>query len=95
MIGFLLLDFLNLPDLCVWPSSFTKPVIFRETAMPNTNRPLPIQCPKCQHVGALLVAKSLTVMTATCATCHHFWATEFEWLPPDLQRKVTDTLRNS
>jgi hypothetical protein len=32
-------------------------------------------------------------MTVTCASCGHFWATEFDWLPPEIQEKVTDTLR--
>jgi uncharacterized Zn finger protein len=61
--------------------------------MPNTNRPLPISCPKCQHLWSRLVVKSTTVMTVTCASCGHFWATEFDWLPPEIQEKVTDTLR--
>jgi uncharacterized Zn finger protein len=43
--------------------------------MPNTGRPLPIQCPKCQHDGPRVVIKSYTVMTLTCASCGHFWAT--------------------
>jgi len=60
--------------------------------MPNTNRPLPIQCPKCEHVGGLLVVKSFTVMTATCASCRHTWATDLLTLPPEIQIRVTDVL---
>ena len=62
--------------------------------MPNTNRPLPIPCPKCQHLGSKLVVKSLTVMTLTCGSCGHFWATEFDWLPIEIQEQVTKTLRH-
>ena len=62
--------------------------------MPNTNNPLPLQCPKCQHVGGLLVVKSLTVMTVTCASCKHFWATRIDFLPLDIQEKVHRVLQN-
>ena len=60
--------------------------------MPNTNHPLPIECPKCHHVGCALVVKSLTVITLTCANCRHFWATDFDWLPPDIQQKTLAAL---
>jgi hypothetical protein len=60
--------------------------------MPNTGRPLPIRCPKCQNDGSTLVIKSYTVMTLTCASCRHFWATVVEWLPPNIQEEVTQTL---
>ena len=56
--------------------------------LPNTNRPLPITCPKCQHEGSTLVVKSLSIMTVACATCGHTWATEMDVLPPDIQAKV-------
>jgi hypothetical protein len=56
--------------------------------MPNTNNPLPIQCPKCQHDGSRLVVKSISVMTLTCAGCAHTWATRIDWLPADIQEKV-------
>ena len=56
--------------------------------MPNTNQPLPIECPKCQHRGGMLVVKSRTVMTVTCAHCRHTWATDMRSLPPDVQEKV-------
>lgn len=62
--------------------------------MPNTKRPLPIQCPKCQHTGSTLVVKSLTVMSVTCANCGHFWATDLESLPPEIQEKIPEALRD-
>jgi hypothetical protein len=55
-------------DLRVLPRSFTKRLV-GDAAMPNTNRPLPIQCPKCQHNGSTLLVKSLTILTLTCASC--------------------------
>ena len=61
--------------------------------MPNTHQPLPIQCPKCDHSGGRLVVKSATVMTVTCDGCGHFWAIPFELLPPEIQDKVFDALR--
>ncbi len=63
-------------------------------AVPNTNSPLPIQCPKCQHNGSRLVVRSLTVMSLTCANCGHFWATDVESLPPEIQEKIPDALRD-
>lgn len=56
--------------------------------VPNTNRPLPIECPKCEHVGGVLVVKSITVMTVTCARCQYVWATDLPSLPPDIQEQV-------
>jgi hypothetical protein len=56
--------------------------------MPNTNNPLPIQCPKCQRDGCVLAVKSLTIMSCTCANCGHFWATQIDWLPADIQERV-------
>jgi len=58
--------------------------------MPNTDRPLPIECPKCQHVGSKLRVKSLTVMTITCASCGHTWAADLPSLPPDIQDAVRE-----
>ena len=51
------------------------------------------RCPKCQHEGSLLVVKSLTIMTLTCAACRHTWATELKSLPPDVQAHIPDALR--
>jgi uncharacterized Zn finger protein len=56
--------------------------------MPNTNRPLLIECPSCHHRGCTLVVKSLTVMTVRCAECQHMWATRLDWLPLEIQDKV-------
>ena len=55
------------------------------TAMPTTDRQLPIPCPKCQHVGGLLVVRGTTVMTVTCDQCHHTWTTDLLSLPPEVQ----------
>ena len=64
------------------------------SAVPNTNRPLPITCPKCQHVGSILRVRSTTVMMLTCASCGHTWATEMASLPPEIQAKIPDALRD-
>ena len=61
---------------------------------PNTNRPLPIECPKCHYDGCLLVVKSLTVMTVTCVHCRHTWATEMTSLPPDVQERIPKVLQD-
>ena len=66
----------------------------RQPQVPNTNRPLPIQCPKCHHDGSRLVVRSRTVMSLTCANCGHFWATDLESLPPEIQEKIPDALRD-
>ena len=58
--------------------------------MPNTDRPLPIPCPKCQHTGCSLVV----VMAIECPNCRHAWATELEALPEDIQRIVRAVLRD-
>jgi hypothetical protein len=34
------------------------------------------------------------VMTLTCASCAHTWATRIDWLPPDVQEKVHIVLQN-
>jgi Zn ribbon nucleic-acid-binding protein len=70
------------------------PQSLRLLQVPNTDRPLPIQCPKCQHNGSKLVVRSLTVMSVTCAKCGHFWATDLESLPPEIQEKIPDALRD-
>jgi hypothetical protein len=57
-------------------------------SLPNTGQPLPIVCPKCQHMGCRLVVKSLTVMTCSCAACDHTWASEIDGLPPEISKKV-------
>jgi uncharacterized Zn finger protein len=63
--------------------------------MPNTGGPLPIQCPKCQHDGSMLVIKSYTVMTLTCASCGHFWASDLLSLPAEIQKRIPDALQDS
>ena len=63
--------------------------------MPNTNQPLPIECPKCHYDGCLLVVKSITIMTLACAQCRHTWATELNALPPEVQVRVPDALAHS
>jgi hypothetical protein len=60
--------------------------------MPNTNQPLPIRCPNCEHEGCTLVVKSLTVMTVKCANCRHFWATDLESLPSEVHERIPDAL---
>jgi DNA-directed RNA polymerase subunit M/transcription elongation factor TFIIS len=60
----------------------------------ESNPPLPIPCPKCQHHGSMLRARSITVMMLTCANCRHTWATEYESLPPDIRAKVSDMLQD-
>ena len=57
-------------------------------AVPNTNQPLPIRCPKCHYEGCMLMVRSLTVITVICANCRHTWAAALECLPPDIQEKV-------
>jgi hypothetical protein len=84
--GILATDFLNLPT-SRWPAASSR-LSLGAAAVPNTNDPLPIQCPKCDHNGSKLVVKSLTVMTLTCASCAHTWATRLDWLPADIQEKV-------
>lgn len=60
--------------------------------MPNINRHLPLQCPKCQHVGCTLLAKGITIITVTCASCAHTWATRLDFLPDDIQGTVSAIL---
>ena len=62
--------------------------------MPNTNRPLPIDCPKCHAERSMLVVHSLTVMTAKCASCNYTWATDLASLPREIQDKVHNVLRD-
>jgi hypothetical protein len=83
----------SLPVLWFWITiRFAE--VRRQPQVPNTNRPLPIQCPKCQHNGSRLVVRSLTVMSLTCANCGHFWAADMESLPPEIQEKIPDALRD-
>ena len=63
--------------------------------MPNTNRPLPISCPKCRYEGSTLVVKSISVMTLTCVSCFHTWAAELAALPGDIQIRVERILRDT
>ena len=86
-------DFLHLPDHRVRPRSFTKPLL-GDAAVPNTNRPLPIRCPKCRHSWSKLVVKSLTVMTVTCTACKHTWETELKGLPLEIQERVHAVVRD-
>ena len=60
--------------------------------MPNTNQPLPIECPKCHYDGCLLVVKSLTIMTCTCVQCRHTWATEMASLPQEVQKRIPEAI---
>jgi hypothetical protein len=62
--------------------------------MPNTGNPLPILCPKCHHDRSKLVAESITVITVTCASCHHTWATDVSFLTPEIREKVHVALRD-
>jgi hypothetical protein len=64
-------------------------------AVPNTERPLPIECPKCQYGHSKLVVKSLTIMMVKCANCGHSWATTLDALQPDIQEKVHAVLRDA
>jgi transcription elongation factor Elf1 len=56
--------------------------------MPNTDRHLPINCPKCRQVGCTLVVKGITIITVTCASCAHTWATRLDFLPDDIHGTV-------
>ena len=56
--------------------------------MPNTDRHLPIHCPKCPHIGCTLIVKGITIITVTCASCAHTWATRLDFLPDDIQGTV-------
>jgi hypothetical protein len=42
----------------------------------------------------MLIVKSMTVMMLTCANCRHTWATDMASLPPDIQEKIPDALRD-
>ena len=66
--------------------------LFKLRPVPNTNEPLPIRCPKCHYDGCLLVVKSLTVMTVTCVSCRHTWATDMQSLPAAVQERVPDAI---
>jgi hypothetical protein len=33
-------------------------------------------------------------MSLTCANCGHFWATDMKALPPEIQEKIPDALRD-
>ena len=57
-------------------------------SMPNTDRHLPIHCPKCRHVGCTLLVKGITIITVTCVSCAHTWATKLDFLPDDIQGTV-------
>jgi transcription elongation factor Elf1 len=62
--------------------------------MPNTGRPLPLLCTECQHVGAMLVVRAISVITAECAKCGRVWAMSLDSLPVDIQAKVLDTIHD-
>jgi hypothetical protein len=42
----------------------------------------------------MLVVKSATVMMLTCANCRHTWAIDMASLPPEVQEKIPDVLRD-
>ena len=42
----------------------------------------------------MLVVKSLSVMTCTCAKCQHTWAAEMASLPDDIQQRVRDVVND-
>lgn len=56
--------------------------------MTNTSRPLPLQCPKCEHTGCALVVKGITIITVTCVGCAYTWAMRLDFLPDDVQPTV-------
>jgi ribosomal protein L37AE/L43A len=56
--------------------------------VPNTDRVLPIQCPKCQYGGSTLVARGLTIITLKCISCAYTWAMQFDSLSPDIQEQI-------
>jgi hypothetical protein len=40
----------------------------------------------------MLIVKSVTVMTLTCASCGHTWATDLPSLPPEIRDRIPDVL---
>jgi ribosomal protein S27E len=74
------------------PDSLSVPT--RASCVPNTDRPLQIPCPKCEHTACTLVVKSISDMTVKCPNCGHSWATELEALPEDIQMMVRAVLRD-
>ena len=56
--------------------------------MSDSNRWLPIRCPKCHHVGCTLTVTGQTVIAVTCVSCGHMWAAPLESLSLDVQEKV-------
>lgn len=65
----------------------------RPTIRPlSTNQPLPIECLKCHHDGCLLVVTSMTVVTLTCASCRHTWATDIASMRHDIQKRIDEVL---
>jgi hypothetical protein len=42
----------------------------------------------------MLRVRSISIMMLTCASCGHTWATEMAALPPDIQEKIPDVLRD-
>jgi hypothetical protein len=42
----------------------------------------------------MLRVMSITVMMLTCAQCGYTWATEMASLPPEIQEKIPDALRD-
>jgi transcription elongation factor Elf1 len=55
---------------------------------------LPLECPQCRHEGCTLVAKSITVLTCTCAKCRHTWATDMASLRADIQKRIDKILND-
>jgi hypothetical protein len=56
--------------------------------MADRTRPLPLQCPKCEHTGCALVVKGITIITVTCVGCAYTWATRLDVLPDHIQPTV-------
>ena len=60
--------------------------------MSQNTRSLPIECPKCHHEDCVIVVKSITVVTCTCGTCSHTWATDIASLRDDIQKRIDEAL---
>lgn len=49
--------------------------------MPDTKAPLPVRCPQCLNEQSTLTIFTRTVLTVTCAGCHHSWSIDVGGLP--------------
>jgi hypothetical protein len=63
------------------------------SAVPNTNNPLPIECPKCHHTGSMLIVQSFTVVMVKCDGCRHTWVAAVDSLPAEIQERVHAVLQ--